>query len=70
MIYRADPEGGYIAVVPQLPGCHTQGATLEQAEERISEAVEVYLASLKAHREERRSSAKIFVGSIAVSPSV
>ena len=32
VIYESAPEGGYIAYVPVLPGCHTQGETLEEAE--------------------------------------
>lgn len=27
----ADPDGGYVAVFPDLPGCLTQGETLEEA---------------------------------------
>ena len=52
VIYQAVPEGGYIAFVPGLPGCHTQGESLEEAERNIKEAVQVYLESLNAHKEE------------------
>jgi len=48
VIYQAVPEGGYIAFVPSLPGCHTQGESLEEAERNIKEAVQVYLESLNA----------------------
>ncbi len=36
-------EGGYIAYVPSLPGCVSQGETREEAIENIKEAIEVYL---------------------------
>ncbi|HLD05428.1 MAG TPA: type II toxin-antitoxin system HicB family antitoxin [Candidatus Nanoarchaeia archaeon] len=37
-------EGGwYIASVPDIPGCHTQGKTIAQVLERIKEAIEVCL---------------------------
>jgi predicted RNase H-like HicB family nuclease len=43
VVYEADPEGGYIAFIPSLPGCHTQGDTLEEAEHNIKEAAALYL---------------------------
>ena len=36
--YEQAPEGSYVALVPALPGCHIQGATLEETERRIKEA--------------------------------
>ena len=41
-------EDGYIvASVPALPGCHSQGRTIEEARFNIREAMQGYLASLK-----------------------
>ncbi len=37
-----------MASVPALPGCHTQGETLEEAERNVKEAVALYLESLAA----------------------
>jgi len=51
VFYQQAPEGGYVATVPALPGCHTQGETLEEAERNIKEAVALYLESLAAHGE-------------------
>ena len=51
VFYQPDPEGGYVASVPLLPGCHSQGETIDEAEANISEAIEVYLESLSAHRD-------------------
>ena len=45
VLLRKEPEGGYTAIVPTLPGCVTYGDTIE-------EAIEGYLESLKAHGEE------------------
>jgi antitoxin HicB len=47
--YEEAPEGGYVASVPALPGCHTQGETLEEAELNIAEAILVYLETFSAH---------------------
>ncbi|MEK6964212.1 MAG: type II toxin-antitoxin system HicB family antitoxin [Nanoarchaeota archaeon] len=36
-------DGWYVATVPDIPGCHTQGKTIAQVLERIKEAIEVCL---------------------------
>ncbi len=46
-----DEDGVYIAEVPSLPGCITQGATRGEAVENIKEAIELYLESLEARGE-------------------
>jgi predicted RNase H-like HicB family nuclease len=48
VLYEAAPEGGFVAVVPALPGCHSQGANLEEAGNNVQEAIELYLESLMA----------------------
>ena len=47
VIFEPAEEGGYIVHVPALPGCHTQGDTLEHAKEMAKEAIACYLESLK-----------------------
>jgi predicted RNase H-like HicB family nuclease len=44
-------EGGYIISCPQLPGCVTQGETVEEALEMIKDAILGYIASLQKHGE-------------------
>ena len=39
-------EGGYWAEVPALPGCFTQGQTLEEVMVMVKEAIECHLSSL------------------------
>lgn len=39
VVIERDEEGYYVASVPQLPGCHTQGRSLDEVTERIREAV-------------------------------
>ncbi|MCC7375519.1 MAG: type II toxin-antitoxin system HicB family antitoxin [Verrucomicrobiales bacterium] len=39
-------EGGFWAEVPVLPGCFSQGESLEEVTARVREAIECYLASL------------------------
>ena len=43
VVIEKDEEGLYVASVPDIPGCHTQGKTLNQVLERIKEAIEVRL---------------------------
>jgi predicted RNase H-like HicB family nuclease len=44
-IVRLEPEaGGYSASIPALPGCHTQGETLDEVRANLREAAEGWLA--------------------------
>ncbi|HIH27135.1 MAG TPA: type II toxin-antitoxin system HicB family antitoxin [Methanoregulaceae archaeon] len=36
-------DGWYVATVPSLPGCISQGRTIEEAEENIKEAISLHL---------------------------
>ncbi len=40
-------EGNYSAYVPDLPGCVATGATIEEAESQIREAIEFHLEGLR-----------------------
>ena len=44
-------EGGYIVSCPALPGCVTQGETVEEALEMVRDAIEGYIESLRKHGE-------------------
>jgi len=52
ILLRKEPEGGYTAMVPSLPGCITYGDTIEEAIEMAKEAIKLYIESLKNHGEE------------------
>jgi antitoxin HicB len=52
VLLRKEPEGGFTAIVPSLPGCITYGETIEHSIEMAKEAIELYLESLKSHGEE------------------
>ncbi|MCP1715916.1 putative RNase H-like HicB family nuclease [Methanocalculus alkaliphilus] len=40
VLIRADPEdGGYTVSCPAIPGCHSQGETVEEALENIRDAI-------------------------------
>ena len=42
-----DEDGIYVARVPEIDGCYTQGKTLQEVLERIKEAIEVCLEADK-----------------------
>ena len=44
VVFESASEGGYVAHVPSLPGCSTQGETFEDAQKNAKEAIEGYLA--------------------------
>lgn len=46
VIIMEDESDGYLAFVPALPGCHTQGDTLRELMENVKEAIELYLETL------------------------
>lgn len=48
VLLEKEQDGGYHAFCPILKGCHSQGDTVEEAIENITEAVELYLESLIA----------------------
>jgi predicted RNase H-like HicB family nuclease len=43
IVHKAE-EGGYWAEVPSLPGCLTQGETLEEIKLNLHEAIELWLS--------------------------
>ena len=46
-LYPDKEEGGYTAIVPSLPGCITQGPTIEKTLKRVKEAITGYIECLK-----------------------
>jgi predicted RNase H-like HicB family nuclease len=51
VLIEQDEDGMFVAEVPSLPGCVSQGQTRAEATENIKEAIELYLESLEAHDE-------------------
>lgn len=48
-VLHADPDGGYTAEVPALPGCYSEGDSLEEATANIHEAAEAWLGAAHDH---------------------
>lgn len=57
-VFEKEGDGGYSVYVPDLPGCCSQGNTLEEAIENIKEAMELYLEDADEEQLEEGSSHK------------
>jgi predicted RNase H-like HicB family nuclease len=55
-VYEEAEEGGYVAYVAELPGANTQGETLDEARENVSEAIQLILETNREHFENNFSS--------------
>ncbi len=51
VVLRPEPDGGFTASVPALPGCVTYGRTLAEARRLANDAVSGYVESLRKHGE-------------------
>ena len=51
VLIEQDEDGVFVAEVPSLPGCISQGQTRAEATENVKEAILLYLESLSAHNE-------------------
>jgi len=51
VVVEQDEDGVFVATVPSLPGCVSQGKTRVQALTNVKDAIKGYLESLKKHHE-------------------
>lgn len=51
VVFEKAEEGGYIAYVPLLPGCITQGETFEETKENVKDAIKGYIEVLREDHE-------------------
>jgi antitoxin HicB len=49
VLIEQDEDGVFVAEVPALPGCISQGATRDEAVRNVREAILGYIESLDAH---------------------
>jgi Uncharacterized conserved protein len=68
VIFTFDPEyEGYIAEVPELPGCLSQGKTLDEAIENIKDAIQGYLYVQEKHGKPYvAKETQMFIGEVVV----
>lgn len=49
VMYEELKDGSYQAWVPMLPACQAQGASVEQARDRIADAIHCYCLNMMEH---------------------
>ncbi|MGB3205631.1 MAG: type II toxin-antitoxin system HicB family antitoxin [Crinalium sp.] len=59
-------EDGYYAYCPDLPGCQSQGDSLEEITENIQEAVELYVETLSPEEKHKLLSKEILTMTLEV----
>lgn len=47
VVLQRESDGGYVATVPALPGCVSQGDTRAEVLKNIEEAIELYLEEVR-----------------------
>ena len=66
VVIEADKSGGYYAFCPALPGCYSQGETVEEAKINAQEAVQCHLESLIKDGESIPQEREEFISTIRV----
>ncbi len=54
LVYDSEYKG-YVADVPELPGCMSQGKTIESALKNVKEAISLYLETIRPKRKTTKS---------------
>jgi predicted RNase H-like HicB family nuclease len=52
IVYKDPESDAYIAEVPSLPGCHSDGATAEEAVENVKDAIALMESYMRDNGEE------------------
>ena len=66
VVHQAE-EGGFWVNVPALPGCYSQGESVEETLGNVKEAIELYLETLKDDGQDTpRDADVVFQVSVAV----
>ncbi len=66
VLLEPDDTGGYVVVCPSLPGCYSQGDTVEEALANIREAIELCLEDLQERGEPIPDPSHVLIGSVVV----
>lgn len=69
VIIHTAEEGGYWTEVPALPGCFSQGESVDEALMKIREAIELHLECLKEDGQGVPQDTGFVIGRVAVAPA-
>jgi predicted RNase H-like HicB family nuclease len=65
LIHQAE-EGGFWAEIPALPGCYSQGETIDETLNNTKEAIESHLIALKENQLTAPIEESLFIGKVRV----
>jgi len=65
-IERDEGGKGYVVVCPSLPGCYSQGETVEEAMANVREAIELCLEDMREQGEPVPDTTNTLIGSVVV----
>jgi predicted RNase H-like HicB family nuclease len=65
LVHQAE-EGGFWSEVPTLPGCYSQGETIDETLHNSKEAIESYLIALKEDLVAAPIEERLFIGKISI----
>ncbi len=68
IIIHPAEEGGFWVEVPTLPGCFSQGESIEEAMNNIREAIELHIECLKEEDEPVPVESDLIISRIQVNP--
>ena len=66
VILEPDETGGYVVSCPALPGCHSQGDSVEEALANIKEAIELCLEDMTERGEEIPDPSGTLIGTVVI----
>jgi antitoxin HicB len=66
VLLERDETGGYVVSCPALPGCYSQGDTVEEALNNIKEAIELCIEDLGARGDAIPDPSGTLVGTVVV----
>lgn len=67
VVLEPDPSGGYVVSCLELPGCYSQGETVEEALENIKEAILLTLEDLTESGEPMPEPRQVLVSTVSIS---
>ena len=66
VVVHSAEEGGYWVDVPSLPGCFSQGETIDDAMNNAREAIELHIEGLKGEGQEVPKEEGLVIGRVDV----
>ena len=68
VVLHPQGEGGFWADVPALPGCYSQGETIEETIANTKEAIGLHLTCMKEDEEEIPADDEVIISRVRVEP--